>query len=69
MADQRFLINKDEDNKEVHDLKNEQPGCQISEIVNFEYLDFETKEELKDWLDEHPDYDGCEHCLPEFHKK
>lgn len=67
--DKRFLINKDEDNLEVHDLTDQRKGCQIDEIVDYEYLEGTTIEFLEEWLAENPSYDGCEYCLEEYHEK
>lgn len=72
----RYLLNTDPDNLEVHDLDNEQTGsneCQINEIIqakNSQYLKAANNEaELINWLRQHPNYDGCMHCLPHLHRK
>jgi hypothetical protein len=51
---QQFLGNKN--SKQVHDLHNTKPGCQIDEIIDREY--FWTLEEAK-----RHGYDPCGHCL------
>ena len=56
----RYLGNKS--TKEVHDLYNTKPQCQISEIKDFEYF-----EDLDDAYDE--GYDNCDYCIPKIEKK
>lgn len=56
----RYLGNKS--TKEVHDLYNTKPQCQISEIKNFEYF-----EDLDDAYDE--GYDNCDYCIPKIEEK
>lgn len=69
----KYLLNIDEDNKEVHDLDNEKTSCQIGEIItanNARYLKEATNEsELVQWLRQNPDYDGCAYCLQHHHRK
>jgi len=66
----RFLLNTDANNKEVHDLQNEKPLCQIGEIEAAKPLEgVTTVDELEAWLNDNSEYDGCAHCLPDLHRK
>lgn len=65
----RYLINTDDDNKEVHDLQNEKSQCQIDEIKNFKFITSPYYSDLISWLKNNSDYDGCQHCLPGLHRK
>ncbi len=72
----RYLLNTDSDHLEVHDLDNEQTGaneCQIDEIIkagNAKPLTgVNNEKQLAIWFKNNPSYDGCKHCLPQFHKK
>lgn len=65
----RYLINNHPDRLEVHDLDDERRGCQIDEIVNFEYLIGTGEGNLQAFLRQNPTYDGCKWCLEEYHRK
>jgi hypothetical protein len=71
----RFLLNTDPNHYEIHDLDNEQTGrdeCQIDEIIhggNYKYLSGNSITDVISWIDSHPEYDGCKHCLPTYHNK
>jgi len=72
----RYLLNTSPDHLEVHDLDNEQTGpseCQINEIIaagNAKYLiGVNNEQQLIQWLNQNPMYDGCMYCLPHLHTK
>lgn len=65
----RFLVNLNPMHKEIHDLRNQKPECQISEIVDYQFLSFDDERSLEVWLMANPSYDGCAHCLPQYHRK
>ena len=68
----RFIANTDYRHLEVHDLDNEKTGCQIDELMrggNYKYLPNNTEEGLVSWLRDNPSYDGCNWCLPKYHRK
>ena len=52
----RYLGNKN--HMEVHDLQNEQPGCQIPEIKPEHKVYFDSLDEAKG-----RGYDNCHYCL------
>ncbi len=61
----QYLRNNNPGHKEVHDLDNEQNSCKINEISMSHIEMFDS---LSSALYS-PEYDGCKHCLPTFHKK
>ena len=57
MKGERYLGNKN--HKEVHDLDNEQPNCQIDEIIAAkDDVPFNTLSDAHN-----QGYDNCAHCL------
>lgn len=67
----RFLVNRDPGHLEVHDLQDERKGCQIDEIQDYFYLDYNSNEYLEQWLSTNRKYgyDGCKYCLEKYHWK
>ena len=69
----RYLANINPGHFEIHDLENEQSECQIDEIIAAGHdrplIGINHEYELANWLQQHPDYDGCKHCLLKFHRK
>lgn len=64
-TNKRYLGNSDSDNKEVHDLQNEdtQPnGCQIDEIISAGNAVVFSPDTLEQARSE--GYDPCAKCLP-----
>ena len=60
----RFVGNTDPDNKEVHDLDNEQTGaneCQIDEIIEAGHAKIFNPDTLEKAREE--GYDNCHYCL------
>lgn len=66
--DKRYLVNIDSDNKEIHDLDNEEDYCHIDDIktTNIEMLD--TESDVEQYLRKNPDFDGCFWCLRKHHR-
>lgn len=54
----RFLGNSDSDKHEVHDLRNENTNCQISEILNAVVFSPDTLQQARS-----EGYDPCYWCL------
>ena len=68
----RFLKNTNPVCLEIHDLDNEQPQCQIEEIIkagHAQHLEISDIRNLQIWITKNPKYDGCKYCLPLYHRK
>lgn len=71
----KYLINTSPSHLEVHDLDNEKTGpleCQITEIIqagNAQYINAQSEQDLIVWFRQNPAYDGCNYCLPQYHRK
>jgi len=57
----RFLGNRNPGHMEVHDLKNEQPQCQIDEIIRAGHAVVFTPDALSQAHSE--GYDNCAYCI------
>lgn len=72
----KYLINTNPGHLEVHDLDNEHTGflaCQIDEIIRAGHALYlngvNNEQDLIAWLNQNPHYDGCNYCLPQYHRK
>lgn len=58
----RYYANHNPVCKEIHDLEKELQGCHINEIKNGEHISRERADSLRS-----SGYNGCKHCIPEWH--
>lgn len=63
----RYLVNTNESSKEIHDLDNESPNCQINEIKKIHIVMLDTEAEVKRYILNNPGFNGCYWCLRKYH--